>query len=164
MIKHSRPLRLSAGFSLLEVLVALIVMSIGLIGLAGLQVTSMRQNHSAYMRSQAVQLTYSMADRVRANAVGAAAGEYHNVNATAHAACTGTDGCSESDMAEDDMFRWSENVSDLPGGLAQVCRDSTPTSIACDNSGSVYVVRVRWNDSRATSVAGYQDFWLSVRP
>ena len=63
----------SAGFTLIEVLVALIIVSIGLLGLAGLQATSVRFNQQAYLRSQAVQQAYDMADRIRANAV--AAGE-----------------------------------------------------------------------------------------
>jgi type IV pilus modification protein PilV len=55
------------GFTLVEVLVTVVILAVGLLGLAGLQAVSMRNNHSAYERTQAVQLAYDMADRVRAN-------------------------------------------------------------------------------------------------
>ncbi len=55
------------GFTLLEILVAVLVLSIGLLGIAGLQVTGLRFNHSAYARTQATLLAYELADRMRAN-------------------------------------------------------------------------------------------------
>ena len=64
------------GFTLLEVLVAVLVLAIGLLGLAGLQATSLRVNQSASMRSQATNLAYDMADRIRANRGAALAGSY----------------------------------------------------------------------------------------
>ena len=53
------------AFTLIEVLVTVVILAVGLLGLAGMQAASMRNNHSAYLRSQAVQLSYDMADRVR---------------------------------------------------------------------------------------------------
>ena len=55
------------GFTLLEVLVAILIFAIGLLGLASLQTVSQRSNHSAYLRSQAVIQAYDIADRMRAN-------------------------------------------------------------------------------------------------
>lgn len=54
------------GASLLEVLVAIVIVSFGLLGLAGLQMTSVKSNHSAYERSQATLLAYDLSDRMRA--------------------------------------------------------------------------------------------------
>ena len=59
--------RKNRGFTLLEILVALLVLSIGLLGLAGLQTFSLRNNHSAFLRSQAVVLAYDALDRLRSN-------------------------------------------------------------------------------------------------
>jgi len=56
-----------SGFTLLEVLVAILVLSIGLLGLAGLMASSIRNNHSAYQRTQATWLAYDMIDRMRVN-------------------------------------------------------------------------------------------------
>ena len=71
-----RRYRRNAGFSLIEVLVALLILSIGLIGLAGLQNRGLRDNHSALLRSQAVQHAEDMLDRMRANRAAAQAGRY----------------------------------------------------------------------------------------
>lgn len=59
------------GFSLLEMLVALLVLSFGLLGVAGMQAMSLRNNNNAYLRTQANILTYDLADRMRANRVAA---------------------------------------------------------------------------------------------
>src|SRR4030065_2717121 len=65
------------GFTLLEVLVAIVVMSIGLLGLAGLMASSLKNSHSAYQRTQATWLAYDALDRMRANRQVALAGGYH---------------------------------------------------------------------------------------
>jgi len=59
--------RLSCGFNLLEVLIAILVLAIGLIGLAALQSVGLRSGHGAYLESQATLLAYDMSDRIRAN-------------------------------------------------------------------------------------------------
>ena len=56
-----------SGFTLIEVLISMLILAVGLLGLAGLQATGLRNNLSAYNRSQATQLAYDMADRMRAN-------------------------------------------------------------------------------------------------
>ena len=58
------------GFTLLEVLVAVLIFSLGLMGLAGLLAVSVKTNHAAYMRTQATFLAQGMADRMRANVLG----------------------------------------------------------------------------------------------
>lgn len=68
-----RPAR---GFTLIEILIALLVLSLGLIGLAMLQATGLRFNNDSYMRSQATILAYDIIDRMRANKAAADAGDY----------------------------------------------------------------------------------------
>lgn len=65
------------GMTLVEALVALVVLSVGLLGVAGLQLSSLRNNHNAHLRSQATALAYDIMDRMRANRVAARAGEYN---------------------------------------------------------------------------------------
>ncbi len=67
--KHRR----IAGFSMIELLVAVLVMGIGVLGITGLQVASMQNNREALLRSEAAQMAYSILDRIRANRVGGAA-------------------------------------------------------------------------------------------
>ena len=66
----SKPVQISdrqRGFTLLEVLIAVMLLAVGLLGLAGLQAVSLRNNHSAYLRSQATMLTYEIIDGMRTN-------------------------------------------------------------------------------------------------
>lgn len=60
----------SRGFTLLEVLIAMLVFTFGLLGLAGLLIVSTKANHGAYLRTQATFLAQGMADRMRANPLG----------------------------------------------------------------------------------------------
>lgn len=132
MTKHS-------GFTLIEVLVAMIVLAIGLLGFAGLQATALRNNQSAYHRSQATQLAYDLADRVRANVSGRAT--YTTIDpgdATAKSDCLSTTGCSPADMAENDLFEWnSELTSNLPSGTGTIAV-----------AGSVFTITINWDDNR----------------
>lgn len=89
IITRSKLLPRSAqGFTLLEVLIAVVVLSVGLLGLARLQTAGLRQNHSAFMRSQATMLAYDIIDRMRTNkgtveACGTADGCGYNILVTA---------------------------------------------------------------------------------
>ena len=96
------------GFTLIEVLVAMLVLAVGLLGLAGLQATSLRNNQSAYNRSQATQLAYDIADRMRANISGKATYTAMLPSAaTAKSTCLSTPGCSIADMATNDLYEWN---------------------------------------------------------
>ena len=55
------------GFTLLEVLIAMVIFAVGMLGLAGMQGVALKDNNDAYMRSQAVFFAYDMGDRIRAN-------------------------------------------------------------------------------------------------
>ena len=146
--QQAKRIRRACGFTLLEVLVALVVLSIGLIGLAGLQSSSLRLNNSAYMRSQATALAYDMADRVRTNVDAGTA--YDSPTGSETSACATATGCTAAEMAQNDMFRWLEQLADiLPLGDGAVCLDATPATAACDGAGDIYVIRVTWDDDRS---------------
>lgn len=158
------------GFTLLEVLVAVLVLSFGLLGLAGLQAASIRANHSAYLRSQATQLAYDMADRMRANISAVDAGNYNNPSATISPSCYAAGGCAASVLAADDAYRWNQAIAAAlpPGSAGVVCIDSTPNSgvpgaVDCDGLGRQYVVKVWWRDD-PTNPTSFQRFVVSFRP
>jgi len=143
------------GFTLLEVLVALVVLSIGLLGLAGLQLTSVTNTRDAYYRTQAITLSYDIADRMRANMDAVDANNYDaNTTTTPVASCRSTAGCSTTNMANDDLALWRQAVATLPGGEGIVCIDDSPndgTSVAsaeCSGSGNQYAVKIWWNNDR----------------
>lgn len=113
------------GFTLTEVLVAMLVLSIGLLGLASLQVTSLRNNHSAFQLSLATNLSYGIIDRMRANRPAARAGEYNL--ALAVAAPTGTS------RANQDVAGWRQAIaSRLPGGAGAIAVDDDRVTVVVE--------------------------------
>lgn len=143
------------GFTLLEVLVTLVILAIGLLGLAGLQTTGLKNNLNAYQRSQATQLSYDIADRMRANV--AAISSYVSIvptNATAKLACTTTSGCPAASMAENDLYEWNTSLEGaLPTGVGTITQ-----------SGSVYTISVTWDDDRDGVGANNAKFETSMQP
>lgn len=146
----------AAGFTLLEVLVAVVVLSIGLLGLASLQVNGLQFNHSAYLRTQATLLAEELADRMRANRPGFIANNYDNPVAALNAPCRAAAGCTVAQMAQNDIAEWQQALAALlPNGQGVVCLDtvpieaaSTPTAPSC-NGGNTYAIKIWWDDRRA---------------
>lgn len=137
------------GFSLVEMLVTVLILSIGLLGLAGLQAMGLRNNMSAYQRTQASVLASDMLDRMRANRQVALAGSYDIV-------LTATAGGNGNAIAQNDISQWLANLSNLlPEGDG---------AIDCTSSNPVCVVTVRWNDNRGvkTANASFQSFQVSA--
>ncbi len=164
----------SIGFSLVEVLVAILVLAIGLVGLATLQMAGLRSNQTAYYRSVATELAYDMIDRMRANAVGVTAGYYKQtaVGSSGDASKCENDpskSCSASELAGYDLARWNNALAaGLPSGQGIVCLDSTPeigtaTSPACDGSSNVYAIKIWWADDRSVGAATTQGFVTSFQ-
>ena len=148
-----------SGFTLIEVLVSALILAIGLVGVAGLQAMSLKNNQSAYMRSQATALAYDLADRMRSNVAAANAGSYAPASATVRANCTSTTGCSAQHQAENDLSEWNTALAgNLPMGTGFVCIDSTPNdgssaaSPSCDGAGTQFAVKVWWDDNRDGAV------------
>lgn len=150
------------GFTLIEVLIAVLVLAIGLLALAGVQTISLRSNHVADLRSQATQLAYDLIDRIRANRAGFQAGYYDNPTATDNNCVwngTTPSFCTTQQMAQHDLWEWNATVArELPQGVGVVCQDSTPDDggdadgngsvatgeMACDGTGGRNVVKLWW--------------------
>lgn len=150
---HSQTARRAiSGFSLLEVLISLVVLSVGLLGMASLMSTTLKSNDSAYMRTQATVEAYNIIDRMRANSSGVTAGVYTIAMPAAAATsapdtCTGVAvSCSNVQLASYDIGQWESDLgSRLPDG-----RGSITTTPIANGTGTDVVVRVLWNDSRAS--------------
>jgi len=147
----------SSGFTLLEVLIALIVLSIGLLNMAALHIAGLRYNHSSYLMTQASYLTYEMADRMRANIQGVNNRSYNDpVSSPSDPGCIAT-GCSPNDIALTDMREWNSDIAAiLPSGKGVVCLDSTPDdgtseAPACSGSGTVFAIKIWWDNDRSGS-------------
>lgn len=137
-----RKINAEGGVTLVEVLIAIIVLSIGLLGLAALQANSLKFNHSAYLRSQATHLAYSITDQMRADRLGALDGDY---DIDIGDSPTGTD------VPGNALTAWKNDLAArLPQGDGSVCRSSDGQ--AC-GTGSVFIVTIRWDDSRGENAA-----------
>lgn len=135
------------GLTLLEVLLTLVIVAIGLLGMAKLQLIGLQNAHETLMRSQAINLAYDIMDRMRANEGGITNGYYNNIPTivpgyplpgacTAVAPNCSTGSCSSQQMATYDAFSWYCNVATLlPGGSATV----TGTG-----SGNPFRVVINW--------------------
>ena len=130
----------NAGFTMLEVLITMVILSIGLLGLAGMQANGLKNNHLAYVRSQATLLAYDMSDRMRSNMAGVEAGSYNNLSGdpvTTPPDCE-VEVCSPASMASYDYAKWSAALaSNLPKGEGAV-------SVAA----GIYTVSVMWDDDK----------------
>lgn len=152
---------------MIEVLVALIILAIGLLGLASLHAVGLRNNHSAYLRTQASMLAYSMVDRIRANQEWANvpgnwrqyAYNYRRVDSITelHTECMQIAGCGQERLAENDLLEWKTTVqSVLPGGNGIVCTDSNLTDgTECDFLGDTYVIRIQWTDESTGAITRF---------
>ena len=148
--------RLEQGFNLIEVMVALVILSLGVLGMAALQFTSIQQNQDAYFRSQATLLAYDLADRIRLN--NDARDNYlqdaAGVEDTDCISYSGdTNGCNSAEMAQHDLFEWFALLGrELPSGNGLVCRsdlaDDVPGVPDCEDNGTTesVVVYIWWTE------------------
>ncbi len=126
------------GAGLIEVLIALLVLAIGLLGLGALQTQSLRFNNESYFRTQATLLAMDMADRLRANRDYArtnSANYTFTVSDTSTSAINACESsaCSPGELAQYDFKQWKDRVEQaLPGGtvsLAPVSPPPPPTGV-----------------------------------
>ncbi|MGQ0836088.1 MAG: type IV pilus modification protein PilV [Gammaproteobacteria bacterium] len=144
------------GVSLVETLVALVVLSVGLLGVAALLLQSVRGSRTALLRTQAVNLVSDMADRIRANAnAGAAYGTaQYGAAGPAENDCVPTvdnaagDNCTVIELAQDDLARWRADVSEaLPGdGVTMPAAVVQHVPSAGASSPERYMVSVAWQE------------------
>ncbi|MGY1424264.1 type IV pilus modification protein PilV [Lysobacter sp. A289] len=135
--------RKQSGTSLLEVLIAVLIMAVGMLGMAALQAVTLKNSNSSTARSQAVMQTYSLFDRLRLNRIAAMGGSY-NVGWS----CTSA--ADDPDVADDD----STDFSVFNGWLVNLQNELGPGTcgrIQC--AADSCTVGVRWDDSRGTGDA-----------
>lgn len=135
-LNGSCPRHSAAGFTLIEILVAMLVLAIGLLGVAAMQMRGLQFSHDAYLRSQISVLAYDMADRMRLNS--AAAADYATPGAWTVPTSAPT-GCSMTTVsAANDLSCWQLQVFDAlpPGSTADVVAET----------GGEYTIALAWSD------------------
>lgn len=156
----------SQGFSLIELLVAVVVLAVGILGVAGMQVISLQQNRSALYRAEAVQLANDLMDRIRVNT---------DITYTALMSAdpqVTTDciqnACSRTDMAAYDISQWKCSINSLDSdgttytacaGFQNVDGSAGIEGALPEGAGSValvsgvYEVTVQWQDDSQGTMA-----------
>lgn len=142
------------GFSLIEVMVTTFIVVVGVLGITSVQVASLKNNQSAYFRSQANFLVAGMLDRMRANTTAYDNGLYNNVDTSgtlvADPACsTAPSGCGLAPMAAHDIRQWMLNFSPhtdnplIPGAKGVI---TTDTASGVGGTGDV-TITITWDES-----------------
>lgn len=127
---------------MVEVLVALVVLAIGLLGIAALYLNSLQAGRTAVYRTEAVNMAADLADRIRMNRTAQAAyGTSFTDVEVPVGTCATTGGCSDVDLASTDLFNWKADIAEqLPNGEGQVV---VTLPVAAGEPAS-YVVTIRW--------------------
>ncbi|MFC1774181.1 type IV pilus modification protein PilV [Pseudomonadota bacterium] len=158
---HSKSLAArSHGFTLIEVMIAVLVLSLGLLGLAGLQATSLKANASAATRGQATLLAYDIIDRMRANRDAALAGTYNNTAGTAPTSggsnCQANGAtCDGNAIAAYDLNQWkcllgkwkTNSVCSTTLGINKGLLPDGDGSVVVNN-GNEALVTITWTETR----------------
>ena len=160
----------TGGFSLVEVLVAMVILSIGMLGIGGLFLESVRSTRTALLRTQAVSLVGDMADRIRANATARAAynsASYRNAQLHDCAPSAGNVGanCTVVQLAEDDLARWSASVRNaLPGTTTNPSSATVVFFPGADSSTpDRYQVVVSWDEPGESQPLSYRSDVVILR-
>ena len=147
---HAPGPRRVRGVGLIEVLVAVAILAFGLLGIAALQATALRNSQSSYQRSQAVTLTYSILDRMRANRTVTLANGYNTTR-------TCTVDASDGTQAGNDIHDWMQDTQDVLG-------TSACGTIVCNQPAATYqcTITMEWDDSRGTKGSSAQTLTTST--
>lgn len=140
------------GFTLLEVLVALVVLSVGMLGIGGLYVASLQSARTAIIRTKAVNFAADLADRIRANRQGLAA----YAGAAADAGCAdntanATTICTPAQLAAHDLFLWRQLLNDSRNGLPDAQAVVTFTA----GIPPLYEINISWTETGETARQNY---------
>ncbi len=147
-------LRKQSGFSMVEVLVALVVLAIGLLGIAALYLNSLQSGRTAIYRTQAINFAADLADRIRMNRTAQAAynADFDDLP-LAVGTCTTTGGCSDADLAATDLANWKAEIAEqLPNGEGQV----TVTAPAAAGEPATYLITVQWAEVNVDDPVTFQ--------
>ena len=147
-----------SGFTMVEVLVALVVLAIGLLGIAALYLNSLQSGRTAIYRTEAINLASDLADRIRVNRTAQAAyAVVYTGTKVPVAACATVGSCTDIELATTDLANWKADLAlRLPGGQGQV---AVTAPIGVDEPAT-YVVSIRWSEvgeaAQVTFQLGFQ--------
>ncbi|WP_045764406.1 type IV pilus modification protein PilV [Xanthomonas albilineans] len=140
-----------AGVSLIEVMISVLILGVGMLGVAAMQTTALRNNQSALQRSQIVMETYTILDAMRANRAVAIKGGYNTTGMLCNAPTV-------TDIISSDQALWLNGLKTAISGVNAAPGDNTTCgTIACaaNPKGAVIcTITVQWDDSRGKNAGG----------
>lgn len=158
------------GVGILEVLIALVVISLGVLGMAGLQLTGMKHSTNGFNRAKAVMISENMATRMRINRTGVASAQYNGFDSSAVSCATRPDPycetykdanaqrCDAAQLAAFDRFAvacGSWGSEGARGGVADLLPSGAKVEVDCDDNPcgatSSYTLSVSWQEGRNAS-------------
>lgn len=158
--------RAQRGMSLIEVLVAVLIMGIGLLGIAAMQAVALRNGQSSLERTQAVIQSYAILDVIRANRANALAGYYNTPGTEPLCTAAAADGSETTGQASarTDINAWLSSLKNSMVSAANAASDTTTCGrVSCVSNaidGATCTITVQWDDSRgsgATAAAEDED-------
>ena len=157
-MKSRHPHPFQQGITLLEVLIAIVVLSFGLLGMLGMLMNGLKMTSSSHYRTIAAQQLTAMADMINANP--SLIGTYaHNPPMTPNVTATCfTTGCSTAELPPTDYRLWQDNLAALlPSGTGILCLDATPAdgnsgAFACDNTERP-TIKICWNENARVAIS-----------
>ncbi|MEE9343980.1 MAG: type IV pilus modification protein PilV [Methylococcales bacterium] len=156
-----------AGFTLFEVLVSLVILCCGMLGMAGLQVSGLRSSATSSYRTDATQLSYDIADFMRANTAAVSSNDFANIEysyndtltdpqkSCVQASITATvASCTASEMASVELYGWVTRARQkLPSASVSVqCNDLNDSDADDCTEYSSHTVSLSWDENVDGSV------------
>jgi type IV pilus assembly protein PilV len=143
------PRRVSTGgFTLVEVLIAMIIMSVGMLGIAGLYLQSIQAGRTSVFRHHAITLAGDISDRIRANP---SAKVNYQAAGQDNGCVDGTVDCTPTEMAQNDILVWdAQAAATLPGGQVAI--------VFTDNAGlapDTYRITISWTEAGSATPPAY---------
>jgi type IV pilus assembly protein PilV len=170
MISIQNKIKKQKGFTLIEAMIAVVVFSFGLLGVAGVMTVSVKSNHNGYMRSQAIFLVSTMADMMRANVQAVKSGSYNVSGVNGYSSvvnmCGGSSSaCNFAGIKDRDVQLWSNMMTIiLPNAEGEIsCTgDTSPTwnspyTGLCD-------ITIDWTESNQTDAESQETMTIVVKP
>ncbi len=159
--------RRQKGATMIEVLVTIIILAVGFLGLASMQMLSVKNVNNSQYRSLATIYAYDMAERMRSNKAGVSAGAYDGVDGNeSDPGCTA---CTSTQVAQRDAYEWNQEIKNsldfddasksfgLPNGVGTVTKD-----------GDLHKIKISWyeqsrDEDGTKTLSKEEQFELSVR-
>lgn len=161
------------GFSLIEVLIALVIFSFALVGIASLMSLSMRGNQNGYVRSQANILSVDIVNRMQANLGGIWEGEYNGLIEDGATKCNLESPCTPADLAALDKESWYRSLQQiLPNSTGRINCETPSLPVGVLNSGiwvayppfpGICIISISWAEINEQGMAK-QNIEIRIQP